>query len=347
MCVAITEERADQLELDPMVKENTALHETRFTVSVDAKMNTTTGISASDRYITIQTLINPNAKPEDLARPGHIFPIIAKKGGILRRAGHTEAAVDLAQITGLFPAGVMCEIMDDDGTMARVPRLRKMAQQYGLKIISIVDLIAFRFKTEKLVRRITRANLPNKYGNFSLFLYQSLVADESHIALVMGKVNPERPSLVRVHSECLTGDVFGSLRCDCGSQLQFAMNRIEQEGNGVLLYLRQEGIGICLKHKIMAYELQDNGYDTVEANKKLGFLPDLRDYGIGAQILFDLGVRKMRIMTNNPMKLIGLKGYGLEVVERIPIEIPANPTNLKYLETKRDKLGHLILQTKR
>ncbi len=343
ICVAMTEERLDELELHPMVQRITALHGTKFTVSVDAVKNTTTGISAHDRAQTIRVLIDPYAKPSDLARPGHVFPIKAEKGGVLSRAGHTEAVVDLARLAGLYPAGVLCEIMDDDGSMARVPKLMKLAKKHDLKIITIRDLIEYRRRTEKLVERQATAKLPTKYGNFILHLYRSAVDEHHHLALVKGDVATDEPVIVRVHSQCLTGDIFGSLRCDCGEQLDKAMQIIEKEGRGVLLYMRQEGRGIGLSNKIMAYQLQDNGRDTVEANEELGFKADLRDYGIGAQILADLGIKRIRLLTNNPKKIVGLKGYGLEVVERIPIEITPNEVNARYLQTKRDKLGHLIL----
>ncbi len=343
ICVAITEQRARELEFEPMVEFNTSRHGTAFLVSVDYAKGTTTGISAFDRARTIQAIVDPNSKPGDFAKPGHIFPLQAVEGGVLRRAGHTEAAVDLARLAGLYPAGVLCEIMSDDGTMARVPELFKIAKKFGLKIITIKDLISYRLKREKLVRKITSTKLPTKYGFFELHLYESLTDGKVHVALVKGKVDDGEPVLVRVHSECLTGDVFGSFRCDCGDQLHSAMKMIERENRGVLLYMRQEGRGIGLVNKIKAYRLQDEGKDTVEANEMLGFKPDLRDYGIGAQILVDLGVRKMRLLTNNPKKIVGLAGYGLEVVERVPIEIQPNEVNIHYLRTKRDKLGHLIL----
>jgi len=343
ICVAMTAERLQQLDLHPMVTENTAHMGTEFTVSVDARHGTTTGISAFDRATTIRALVDPRTRPEDLARPGHIFPLRAREGGVLNRAGHTEAVVDLCRMAGLYPAGVLCEIMDEDGSMARVPRLKEIASQFGLKIVTVRDLIEYRRRKEKLVKRIVTTNLPTAYGNFVLHLYESAVDEHHHIALVKGDVTTPEPVLTRVHSQCLTGDVFGSLRCDCGEQLHKAMRMIEEEGRGVLLYMRQEGRGIGLVNKLLAYRLQDKGKDTVEANEALGFRPDLRDYGIGAQILYDLGVRKIRLMTNNPKKIVGLQGYGLEVVERVPIEIPPNEINLRYLETKRDKLGHMIL----
>ncbi|MEN3037889.1 MAG: bifunctional 3,4-dihydroxy-2-butanone-4-phosphate synthase/GTP cyclohydrolase II [Candidatus Kryptonium sp.] len=347
ICVAITEQRARELEFEPMVEFNTSRHNTAFLVSVDYKKGTTTGISAFDRAKTIQAIVDPNSKPGDFAKPGHIFPLQAVEGGVLRRAGHTEAAVDLARLAGLYPAGVLCEIMNDDGTMARVPDLFKIAKKFGLKIITIKDLISYRLKSEKLIRKITTTKLPTKYGFFELHLYESLTDGKVHVALVKGKIDDGEPVLVRVHSECLTGDVFGSLRCDCGDQLHSAMKIIEREGRGVILYMRQEGRGIGLVNKIKAYRLQDEGKDTVEANEMLGFKPDLRDYGIGAQILVDLGVRKMRLLTNNPKKIVGLAGYGLEIVERVPIEIQPNEINIHYLRTKRDKLGHLVLMNEK
>lgn len=343
ICVPMTGERLEALELFPMVQRNTAHHGTQFTVSVDAIKNTTTGISAHDRAQTIRALIDPATRPRDLARPGHIFPIKAERGGVLTRAGHTEAAVDLARLADLYPAGVLCEIMADDGTMARVPQLMKLAQKLDLKIITIRDLIEYRRRTEKLVHRKATTRFPTKYGQFVLHLYESTVDEHHHLAIVKGDVQDGTPVIVRVHSQCLTGDIFGSLRCDCGEQLAKALTIIEQAGRGVLLYMRQEGRGIGLANKILAYQLQDNGRDTVEANEELGFKPDLRDYGIGAQILADLGIKKIRLLTNNPKKIVGLQGYDLEIVERIPIEITPNEVNAHYLETKRDKLGHLIL----
>jgi 3,4-dihydroxy 2-butanone 4-phosphate synthase/GTP cyclohydrolase II len=343
ICVPMTGERLEALELFPMVQRNTAHHGTQFTVSVDAIKNTTTGISAHDRAQTIRALIDPATRPQDLARPGHIFPIKAERGGVLTRAGHTEAAVDLARLADLYPAGVLCEIMADDGTMARVPQLMKLAQKLDLKIITIRDLIEYRRRTEKLVHRKATTRFPTKYGQFVLHLYESTVDEHHHLAIVKGDVQDGTPVIVRVHSQCLTGDIFGSLRCDCGEQLAKALRIIEQAGRGVLLYMRQEGRGIGLANKILAYQLQDNGRDTVQANEELGFKPDLRDYGIGAQILADLGIKKIRLLTNNPKKIVGLQGYDLEIVERIPIEITPNEVNAHYLETKRDKLGHLIL----
>lgn len=344
ICVALTGERLDQLKLEPMVDVNTAIRGTAFTVSVDAIRNTTTGVSAHDRAETVRILIHPDTKPEDLAKPGHIFPLRAAEGGVLARAGHTEAVVDLARLAGCTPAGVLCEIMDDDGTMARLPKLEKLAEQFGLAIVTIRDLIAYRSVHDKLVKRIVSTRFPTRYGNFILHLYESEIDAHHHLALVKGEIHSDEPVLVRVHSECLTGDVFGSLRCDCGEQLAHALTQIEKEGKGIFLYMRQEGRGIGLGNKIRAYQLQDQGKDTVEANEALGFPPDLRDYGIGAQILVDLGVRKLRLLTNNPKKIVGLQGYGLEIVERVPIEVSPNPINARYLQTKRDKLGHLISQ---
>lgn len=344
MCVPIPKERADKLGLDEMVRQNTALHQTRFTVSVDAVKNTTTGISAFDRYETIRAMSDPDTLPEDLARPGHIFPLVASPGGVLERAGHTEATVDLARLAGFRPVGVLCEIIDDDGQMARGDRLFEIAEKYDLKIMTIEDLIAYRRKTEKLVECTAVSDFPSLYGEFKLYLYRNTITDESHLALVKGNIKPTSTTLVRVHSECLTGDVMGSLRCDCGDQLRKALKMIGKAKTGVLLYLRQEGRGIGIKHKIKAYEYQDLGMDTVEANEKLGFKPDLREYGTGAQILYDLGVRKMKLLTNNPRKIIGISGYNLEIVERLPLEIPPRDANRRYLETKRDKLNHMILQ---
>ncbi len=345
ICVALLPERADELQLDMMVGENTSLHKTAFTVSVDVLKGTTTGVSASDRAATVRALVDAATRPADLGRPGHIFPLRAMSEGVLRRSGHTEAGIDLARLASLYPAAVLCEIMNDDGTMARVPQLMKLARDFGLHFVTIRDLIHYRMQREKMVKQVVVTKMPTKYGNFDLHLYQSVIDKKEHLALVKGEISSESAILVRVHSECLTGDVFASQRCDCGDQLHHAMMMVEKEGTGIVLYMRQEGRGIGLANKIKAYKLQDDGHDTVEANEKLGFEADLRDYGIGAQILVDLGVKKMRLMTNNPKKIVGLEGYGLEVVERVPIEIKPNEINHKYLETKRDKLGHLILNS--
>jgi len=342
ICTPITGKRAEELELPLMVRDNTALHGTPFTVTIDAKHGTTTGISAHDRALTIAKIANPNTRPKDFARPGHIFPLRAADGGVLRRAGHTEAVVDLTLLAGLYPAGVLCEIMDDDGTMARVPRLRQIANEFDLHLVTIKDLIDYRRRHDKLVERVVEVNFPTKFGDFKLVHFREILTNQNHLALVKGDVATPEPVMVRVHSQCLTGDIFGSLRCDCGDQLGNSMQMIEKEGRGVLLYMRQEGRGIGLANKLQAYHLQDNGKDTVEANIALGFKADLRDYGIGAQILRDLGIRKIRLITNNPKKVVGLKGYNLEIVERIPIEIPATSKSFKYLKTKRDKLGHFI-----
>lgn len=343
ICAPLTAERTRELRLDLMVESNTSLHETPFTVSVDYIHGTTSGVSAHDRAATIRALIDPTTKPADLARPGHIFPLRALDGGVLRRTGHTEAIVDLCKLAGVYPAGVLCEIMNEDGSMARVPELMKIAKRFDLKIVTIKDLIEYRMQREKLVHRVVTTKLPTRYGIFDVHLYRSETDYKEHVALVKGEIYPEKPVLVRVHSECLTGDVFGSMRCDCNDQLIAAMKLVEKEGCGVVLYMRQEGRGIGLNNKLQAYKLQEEGMDTVEANEKLGFRPDLRDYGIGAQILRDLGVSKMRLMTNNPKKVVGLHGYGLGIVERVPLEVEVHALNEKYLKTKRDKLGHLIL----
>ena len=343
ICVPMEEQRLTDLDLNMMTSNNTSLHETPFTISVDYKYDTTTGISAFDRNKTILSLIDSNTKPEDLGRPGHIFPLKSAPGGVLRRAGHTEATVDLAKLAGHYPAGVLCEVMKDNGEMARLPDLFEIAEKFDLKIISIKDLIHYRLHKEKLIERLVDTKLPSEFGKFKIVLFKSKVDSKEHIAIVKGKIDSSKPVLVRVHSECLTGDVFGSLKCDCRAQLLQSLKMIEENGNGVVLYMRQEGRGIGLHNKLKAYELQENGMDTVEANIELGFKPDLRDYGIGAQILRDLGVRKMRLMTNNPKKIIGLNAYGLEIVERVPIEIESNPSNENYLITKKEKLGHLLL----
>ncbi|MGB9741878.1 MAG: bifunctional 3,4-dihydroxy-2-butanone-4-phosphate synthase/GTP cyclohydrolase II [candidate division WOR-3 bacterium] len=342
ICVALTAERCRELELAYQTQNSTALHGTAWTVSVDAVKGTTTGISAHDRAVTIKTLVDPAARPEDLARPGHIFPLVAREGGVLVRAGHTEAAVDLARLSGLKPAGVLCEIMADDGRMARLPELKKLAKRFGLKILTIKDLIEYRRQQEILIQRLVETDLPTRYGNFRLIVYEDRIEGYAHLALVKGEVAGKERVLVRVHSQCLTGDVLHSLRCDCGEQLAKAMQMIAEAGCGVLLYMRQEGRGIGITNKIRAYALQDKGLDTVDANLALGFPPDLRDYGIGAQILCDLGLSSIRLLTNNPRKVIGLAGFGLKIVERVPIVVKPNRRNLKYLITKRDRLGHIL-----
>ena len=342
ICVPTVPERLQQLGIERMVLNNRESHRTDFQISVDATKGITTGISAADRAKTIKTLANPTSIPKDLVQPGHVFPLRAKTGGVLQRAGHTEAAVDLAQLAGCRPIGVICEIMSEDGSMARLPELRKFAAKHKLKICSIEQLIEFRRKREKLIAKEEIIKMPTDFGDFELHLYRSNLDGEHHLALVKGKMNKQRRTLVRVHSECLTGDVFGSRRCDCGPQLQQAMKQVSEAGHGVILYMRQEGRGIGLAPKIKAYKLQQEGYDTVEANEKLGFPMDLREYGIGAQILSDLGIKKIKLLTNNPKKIVGLEGYGLEIVEQVPIRVKANKHNKKYLKTKREKLGHLI-----
>ncbi|MEE9490788.1 MAG: bifunctional 3,4-dihydroxy-2-butanone-4-phosphate synthase/GTP cyclohydrolase II [Dehalococcoidia bacterium] len=342
ICIAMTGERLDELMIPMMVYDNTSKFASPFTVSVEAKHDVTTGISAHDRAVTIKALIEPATRPGDISRPGHMFPLRAREGGVLVRAGHTEAVVDLAKIAGLYPAGVICEIMSEDGTMARLPELELMAAEQGIKIVSVAQIIAYRRLHERLIERVAEASLPTGYGDFLSIAYKSAIDPDEHVALVRGDLDSDQPVLVRVHSECLTGDVFHSLRCDCGEQIDLAMRAIADEGRGVFLYMRQEGRGIGLHNKIRAYALQDQGFDTVEANEALGFDSDIRDYGIGAQILADLGVRNIRLLTNNPRKVIGLEGYGLQVVETVPILAKPNPRNLKYLETKRKKMGHLL-----
>lgn len=342
ICLPIIGKRLDELHLGPMVSPNTEHLKTDFAVSVDAKKGISTGISAEDRAHTIRTIINKKTKAEDLVKPGHVFPLRAKEGGVLVRAGHTEAAVDLMKLAHLFPAGVICEIMNEDGTMARLPQLREFAKRHNLKICTIAQIIEYRHKAEKLVRRVVQTRMRNEYGDWRLFAYESIIDKQTHIALVMGKVSRTEEILVRVHSQCLTGDVFGSFRCDCGEQLKRAMEKIKKEGKGVILYLCQEGRGIGLLNKLKAYALQDKGVDTVEANKRLGFKPDLRDYGIGAQILADLGLRKIKLLTNNPQKVVGLAGYNLKITRWIPLEISPCSFNRFYLKTKKEKLGHRL-----
>ncbi len=342
ICVPMQGERLDELQIGMMVTDNTAPMGTAFTVTVDARRGVTTGTSAHDRAVTIRTLVDPASRPEDLTRPGHIMPLRAKPGGVLRRAGHTEAAVDLARLAGRYPAGVICEVMDEDGGMARVPQLAELARRHGLKMITIKHLIEYRVRKEKLVRRVAATRMPTDFGEFTAIAYESSVESWTPLALVVGEVAGEAPVLVRMHSECLTGDVFQSRRCDCGLQLRRSLEMIQQEGRGVVVYMRQEGRGIGLINKMRAYELQDQGKDTVEANEALGFKADPRDYGIGSQVLVDLGVKNLRLLTNNPKKRVGLESYGLRIVERVPIEIPATPENHRYLSTKRDKLGHLL-----
>ena len=344
ICTPITEQRALELELGPMVPENTCRLGTAFTVSIDLVGGCTTGISAHDPAATVRALVDPGARAVDFARPGHVFPLVANSGGVLKRPGHTEAAVDLARMAGLAPAGVLCEVLDEDGSMARLPRLREIAAQHNLKVVSIADLIAYRRRTEKLVEKVREIRFPSEYGEFRLHLYRSIFSGCNHIALTRGKITRDEPVLVRVHSQCFTGDVFGSLRCDCGPQLHRAMSMIDEAGSGVLLYMNQEGRGIGLENKIHAYALQDEGRDTVEANEELGFPPDLRDYGVSAQILKDLSVGKIRLLTNNPKKVVGLAAHGLQVVDREPLEIEANDVNRGYLAAKRDKMGHLLTQ---
>lgn len=342
ICVSLTNERADELDLPPMVTDNTAPLGTAFTVSVDAKHNTTTGISASDRAETILQIVDPKTQPFDLARPGHIFPLRAKDGGVLVRAGQTEGSVDLSRLAGLKPAGVICEIMSPDGSMARRAELEQIAREHNLKIVTIRDLVEYRMRRESLIERIAETHLPTLYGKFRCVTYRGTIGGEIYLALVLGEPGPDDEVLVRVHSQCLTGDVFGSFRCDCGSQLEAALRKINEEGKGILLYVTQEGRGIGIVNKLKAYALQDEGMDTVQANEALGFKADLRDYGLGAQVLADLGIKKMRLMTNNPRKIVGLEGYGLTVLDRVPLEVNPREENLRYLETKKEKLGHML-----
>ena len=342
ICVPVMGQRLEQLRLPMMVQDNTARLSTAFTVSVDALNGTTTGISAQDRSATVKALIDPNTKPEDLARPGHVFPLRYMEGGVLVRAGQTEAVVDLSRLAGLYPAGIICEIMDEDGTMARMPQLEALGEEYDLNIVTVADIIAYRRAHEKLIERTGEARIPTTYGDFNVACYWSIVDKDEHVALVKGSIDPDEPTLVRVHSECVTGDVFSSTRCDCGDQMHLALEAIEREGKGVFLYIRQEGRGIGLHNKLKAYSLQDRGLDTVDANLHLGFGPDLRHYGVGAQILVDLGVKKMRLLTNNPRKVVGLESFGLELVERVPVIAPSTDENRRYLETKRRRLGHLL-----
>jgi 3,4-dihydroxy 2-butanone 4-phosphate synthase/GTP cyclohydrolase II len=342
ICLSLTEQRCEDLDLPQMVTRNTAKYGTAFTVSIEAKKGVTTGISAADRAHTILTAIDANCGPEDIDRPGHVFPIRAREGGVLVRAGQTEGSLDLARLAGMAPSGVICEIMNPDGTMARMPELRVVARKFGLKIVTIADLVKYRMSHERLVTEVAQTNLPTRFGEFTAHAYRNEIDGQEHVALTVGSIDSIEPTLVRVHSECLTGDVFHSLRCDCGEQMESALAMIQREGRGVFLYMSQEGRGIGLANKLRAYKLQDEGRDTVEANLELGFGPDLRDYGIGAQILVDLGVKEIRLMTNNPKKIVGLEGYGLKIADRVSIEVEANRENISYLRTKKDKLGHLL-----
>ncbi len=342
ICLSLTEQRCEDLDLPQMVTRNTAKYGTAFTVSIEAKKGVTTGISAADRAHTILTAIDANCGPEDIDRPGHVFPIRAREGGVLVRAGQTEGSLDLARLAGMAPSGVICEIMNPDGTMARMPELRVVARKFGLKIVTIADLVKYRMSHERLVTEVAQTNLPTRFGDFTAHAYRNEIDGQEHVALTVGSIDSVEPTLVRVHSECLTGDVFHSLRCDCGEQMESALAMIQREGRGVFLYMSQEGRGIGLANKLRAYKLQDEGRDTVEANLELGFGPDLRDYGIGAQILVDLGVKELRLMTNNPKKIVGLEGYGLKIADRVSIEVEANRENISYLRTKKDKLGHLL-----
>ncbi len=342
ICLAMTRERLDELRIPLMVEENTTPYGTAFCVSIEARRGVTTGISAADRATTVRAAVDPRTQPSDLTRPGHVFPLRAAPGGVLKRAGHTEAVVDLVRMAGMTPAGVLCEILNEDGSMARVPDLARFARQHGLRMITVADLIKYRMRKESLVRRVASPELPTSYGRFRLHAFHSQLENKTHLALVLGDVGMDQPTLVRVHSECLTGDVFGSLRCDCGPQLDKALELISAEGRGVIVYLRQEGRGIGLENKLRAYELQDDGEDTVEANQTLGFKPDHRDYGIGAQILCSLGINQVRLMTNNPKKFIGLRGFGIEIVDRVPLEVPSSGITLDYLKVKKKKLGHFL-----
>jgi 3,4-dihydroxy 2-butanone 4-phosphate synthase/GTP cyclohydrolase II len=342
ICLSMTPERLDELDIPLEVSANSSLRETAFCMSIDSKHGVSTGISAADRATTVRAAISPDTRPRDLVRPGHVFPLRARSGGVLTRTGHTEASVDLARMAGLYPAGVICEIMNEDGTMARVPQLARFAKKHGLQVVTIADLIKYRMRTESLVKRVASASLPTEYGEFNVFAFENLIDQQTHVALVRGEIGDGQNVLVRVHSQCLTGDVFHSARCDCGPQLDSAMKRIAAEGRGVLLYLHQEGRGIGLANKIRAYELQDEGFDTVEANERLGFKADQRDYGMGVQILRELGIRSMRLLSNNPRKLVGVEGYGLSVSEWLPLEIPASESTRRYLKTKKEKLGHKL-----